>query len=221
MSEKLSPQSSVSTNKSRLIGYSRLLLASVGILLALYGASDIASRIKRYSLPSSVVVVAAPATKTVAYAENAEPITPAHLLLPSIGVSAEVEEVGKKTNGAMATPKTFDSVGWYKFGARPGEAGNAVFAGHVNNALTRAGVFEHLIDLKVQDTVAVSDASGQTLLFAVSEVDDYSNDIAPLARIFSQEGPAGLVLITCAGDWDPKAHSYNKRLVVYARLLVQ
>lgn len=118
----------------------------------------------------------------------------------------------------MATPKNFQDAGWYDMGARPGEAGNAVIAGHVNNALTMAGVFQHLGDIRVGDTIAVSDAHGTTLNYVVTETDQYSTTNAPTAAIFSTNGPSQIVLITCDGVWDPAAHSYDKRLVVYARL---
>jgi LPXTG-site transpeptidase (sortase) family protein len=104
-------------------------------------------------------------------------------------------------------------------GSKPGQAGNAVIAGHVNNALTMAGVFQHLGDVHVGDTIAVSDASGKTLNYVVTETDQYTTDNAPMAAIFSISGPSQIVLITCDGAWDAAAKSYNKRLVVYAKLV--
>jgi LPXTG-site transpeptidase (sortase) family protein len=119
----------------------------------------------------------------------------------------------------MATPGSFATVGWYKLGSRPGQAGNAVLAGHVNNALTKSGVFEHLSDLKVGDSIAIADTSGKTLTYVVTETDQYKTTEAPAASIFSGAGPTQLVLITCDGAWDAAAHSYDKRFVVYARLV--
>lgn len=146
------------------------------------------------------------------------PITPVRLKIPAIGVSANVQQVGQKADGSMATPSNFQDVGWYTLGPKPGAAGNAVIAGHVNNALTMGGVFEHLSDVKVGDYVTVTDASGKTLIYVVTQTAQYTTDSAPASDIFSQNGPSQLVLITCDGAWDAAAHSYNKRLVVYAQL---
>jgi hypothetical protein len=45
----------------------------------------------------------------------------------------------------MAVPTNFTDVGWYRYGSLPGQAGNAVFAGHLDNGFGRAGVFQELI----------------------------------------------------------------------------
>ena len=146
------------------------------------------------------------------------PLVPARLSIPTIGVNAAVEAVGKKADGAMQTPTKFDDVAWYSLGSKPGDPGNAIMAGHVNNALTKNGVFEHLSSLKVGDTVAVADVSGNTLHYFVSKIDEYPATDAPVASIFTGEGPSQLVLITCDGDWIASTHSFSKRFVVYARL---
>ena len=54
-------------------------------------------------------------------------------------LAGEVERVGKKQDGSMETPSTFTTVGWYELGVKPGDEGNAVMDGHVNNALTSSG----------------------------------------------------------------------------------
>ncbi len=203
---------------------SQMVFAVVGIFAVLYGAFDVTTRIAGLVRMGADPVEAAQSTGTNAYSliplvATTTPITPAHIKIPAIGVDATVESVAEKTDGSMATPKVFSNVGWYSLGSRPGEAGNAVIAGHVNNALTKAGVFEHLSDLTMGDYISVSDASGKTLLYVVREVDTYPADQAPASSIFATGGTSSqLVLITCDGTWDASAHSYTNRLVVYARL---
>lgn len=209
-------------------GYLRFVMVAAGILVTLIGAADLLSRAAGVVLGKDAAVAAfAPAiTATNPSAldsfsrspASATPITPAVLTIPALGVTAAVERVGKKADGTMAAPTTFGDVAWYALGARPGETGNAVIAGHVNNALTSAGVFEHLSDIKIGDTVTVADASGKTLDYFVAKIDEYAADQAPAATVFATEGPSQLVLITCDGDWVASAHSFSKRLVVYARL---
>jgi LPXTG-site transpeptidase (sortase) family protein len=119
----------------------------------------------------------------------------------------------------MAIPSGFSTTGWYKFGARPGEAGNAVIAGHVNNGVGLSGVFARLGELSIGARISVADVSGRTLNYVVIQKARYDTRNAPLEEIFTIQGPSQLVLITCEGDWDPVSRSYDKRLVVVARLV--
>lgn len=149
------------------------------------------------------------------------PLVPAILYIPTLNVEAKVEAVGVKSDGkTMAAPKDFADVGWYKAGVEPGAPGNAVFAGHLNSPiLLRSGVFEHLADIKLGDRVIVENARGEELTFAVSEIDEYTTELAPVEDIFRISGPSQIVLVTCEGEWDPIRRTFNKRLVVVARLI--
>ncbi len=173
---------------------------------ALFDAFAPAAAIK----PSAAAVPAAPASSSEAF-------VPARLKVPGLGIDAKVEEVGTRADGAMGTPADFMNVGWWSEGSRPGGEGNAVFAGHVNNALTQSGVFEHLSQIHKGDYVTVSDANGRTRVYEVSEVTLYEPDRAPLREIFATTGPSRLVLITCEGAWVASEREFDKRLVVVAR----
>jgi len=161
--------------------------------------------------PASATPAAAAGTTTTGV------LVPARLKVPGLGIDAKVEEVGQRGDGAMGTPADFMNVGWWSEGSKPGERGSAVFAGHVNNALTKPGVFEHLSQIKKGDYITVSDTGGRTLVYEVQEIALYETDRAPLARIFARTGPSQLVLITCEGDWLEEEQSFDKRLVVIAR----
>lgn len=145
-------------------------------------------------------------------------IVPVQIQIPSIGVDAHVQKVGINAAGAMQAPSNFTDVGWYQAGSKPGEPGSAVFSGHVNNALTKAGVFEHLAQIRAGDTVTVSDTTDRTRVFRVQSIKIYPADSAPVAEIFSRAGPSQLVLITCDGVWDAVKRQFSDRLVVYAGL---
>ncbi len=211
--------------------YLRYLLLAVGIFVVLVGAADLLSRAARATLGSGAnTVVFAPAIAVVnpsvldSFAHSpatTTPLVPARLVIPALGIDAAVELVGKKADGTMATPTTFGGVAWYSPGSRPGAPGNAVIAGHVNNALTKSGVFEHLSELGVGEAVVVSDASGKSLTYFITKIEQYPVDEAPVASIFTTSGPSQLVLITCDGEWVASEHSFNKRFVVYARLSPQ
>jgi len=218
---------SSSNNHSRFSRTARLVALCIGAFAVIWGAADVASRISTASFgeganvvvfgpaaaiqdPSIVKNINEPATATTS------PFVPIRLKIPVIGVDAEVESVGQRQDGAMATPTDFADVAWYAPGGRPGGTGNAVFAGHVNNALTTAGVFAHLKQVNLGDYVTVSDKDGYTIVYKITAIDQYPADEAPAASIFATEGPSQLVLITCDGDWVPTEKTFDKRLVITA-----
>ena len=121
----------------------------------------------------------------------------------------------------MATPTSFADVAWYALGGHPGSEGNTVFAGHVNNALTKSGVFGHLAQVGLGDYVTVSNADGHTLIYKVVSIDKYPANEAPAASIFATAGPSRLVLITCDGDWVQSEKTFDKRLVITAKPVLQ
>jgi len=156
---------------------------------------------------------------TTVFTETATPLVPVHIRIPSVGVNAVVEAVGKKADGAMATPTKFADVAWYSPGSKPGDSGNAVFAGHVNNAIGMDGVFSKLAAIEKGDPIIVEGPQGERLQYVVTETVMYPANEAPKEEIFRKTGPSQVVLITCDGEWDSVARSYDKRLVVVARLL--
>ena len=143
---------------------------------------------------------------------------PARLQIPRLGLDVRIERVGQTEGGQMAVPQNPDQVGWYGIGATPGERGNAVISGHLDD---RAGpaVFWQLDQLTVGDEVMVVDVTGATHTFAVIETARYAQDAAPLDKIFGFDLERDLNLITCDGVWNRKTQRYGERLVVYTRLV--
>jgi LPXTG-site transpeptidase (sortase) family protein len=204
----------------------RLFAAVAGVIVILVGAADLTTRAAHALLGDQAGAVAfGPAISLVdpsllgasgvGQVASTE-LIPARLRIPSIGVDAPVEQVSAKSDGTMGTPTKFGDVAWYAPGQKPGAEGNAVFAGHVDNALTTAGVFEHLSSLKKGDYITVADEAGKTLVYRVVSSQSYAANEAPVAQIFAKSGPSQLVLITCAGDWVTSEHQFDQRLVVVA-----
>lgn len=235
MPRKLLPQSLNTASVAVVHSQSpfiRNTLACIGVVVILVGIADVMTRMGSYVFGSDTARVAfGPVSALDAWSSATAPLSggsaattsaalvPVQLHIPAIGVRAQVERVGKKADGTMATPSSFDAVAWYALGSKPGEAGSAVFAGHVNNARTSSGVFEHLSDVRIGDKVMVSDASGRTYTYMVYDIEEYPTGSAPLGTVFATSGPSRVVLITCQGDWVAADHSFDKRLVVYAELL--
>lgn len=143
--------------------------------------------------------------------------TPVRLLIPRLKVDAVVESVGKDAQGEAGVPQNSKDVAWYNLGPAPGEPGNAVISGHLDDKVGPA-VFWHLGELKVNDTLTVIDKAGEQRVFNVIEVAAYPYQKAPLNKIFGFDLEHDLNLITCTGRWNPKTHTYSQRLVVYTRL---
>jgi LPXTG-site transpeptidase (sortase) family protein len=189
------------------------ILLTLGILAALF----IIGRGLYYSPNGDTGTGAlASSAEGAAHSENS---LPDRLLIPKLGIDADIQHVGVTKEGNMAAPNNFVDVSWYKFGAVPGQLGSAVIAGHEDNAVSLDGVFKHLEDLQLGDRIYVEDASGAKLEFKVVEKAIYPYNDSPTERIFNAKGKARLNLITCAGDWLPEAKTNDKRLVVYTELV--
>jgi sortase A len=154
--------------------------------------------------------------------ESVEPalagIIPAQLSIPAIKVDAKVEHVGQLPDGQMDVPKDERNVGWYQPGAKPGERGNAVLAGHVDNK-TGPSVFFHLGDLEAGDLVTVTNEHGLAYDFEVNAVESYPRNNAPLEKVFGTSSKSSLNLITCTGTFDRDAGTHEERMVVYTTLV--
>jgi len=142
---------------------------------------------------------------------------PVRLVIPKIGVDATVEKVGLTSGRDMASPSGPDTVGWYKFGPRPGNKGSAVIDGHSGYADDREAVFDDLTKVKVGDTLFVEDATGKRLVFVVRKTKLYARN-ASAAEVFGSTKSRRLNLITCTGPYDVAAGTHSKRLVVFAEL---
>ncbi len=188
-----------------------LLIAMVVLGRALFYAPNDA-------VDSGLPVATTTATSTPQRVSVPGPL-PDLLLIPRLGIEADVQHLGVTKTGNMAAPNNFTDVSWYKLGTLPGETGSAVMSGHEDNAIALDGVFKHLEDLQIGDPVFVVDGNGEKLEFRVTEKAVYPYDRSPTERIFNATGKARLVLITCAGDWLPKAKTNDKRLVVYTELV--
>lgn len=143
---------------------------------------------------------------------------PTQLVIPSLGIDAEVQEVGITADGNMGVPTNFTDVAWYKYGAAPGGAGSAVIAGHVDNGLGLSGVFKRLNELEEGDEISIERKDGTRLTFIVTGTRSYPYDDVPTDIVFNPSGSARLNLITCEGSWVKSEKTYDQRLVVFTKL---
>ncbi|MFD6228670.1 class F sortase [Streptomyces sp. NPDC060232] len=142
---------------------------------------------------------------------------PQKITIPSLNVTSSLETLRQNTDGTMQTPKDPALAGWYEPGPTPGSQGPAVIAGHVtwNGA---AAVFEKLKTMKGGDTIKVTRKDGKTVTFTVDRVSEYPKAEFPTMEVYKNLDHAGLRLVTCGGDFDPKKHYYDSNVVVFARM---
>ncbi|MEL3974348.1 class F sortase [Rossellomorea oryzaecorticis] len=144
-------------------------------------------------------------------------INPSVLSIPALDLEAPVKEFGLDDEGNMELPKNGEDVAWFELGSKPGEGGNAVLAGHVDDEKAPA-VFFQLKELEIGDEIYLSGKNGERLTFVVREKVAYQKDDAPLRKIFGPTDKRMLNLITCTGYFDKDIRNYVERLVVYTEL---
>lgn len=168
--------------------------------------------------PEPVVQVDTSSARIADLADDDGP-NPERLVVPSLDLTVPVRSVGVADDGQMAIPEDVDEAGWYRFGPSPGEAGNAVLAGHVDSREQGLGAFARLGDLALDDVVEVVLDDGTTQRWAITGRDEVSKDNLVPSDLFRRSGPSQLVLVTCGGEFDGTARSYKANVVVVAQPL--
>ncbi len=139
---------------------------------------------------------------------------PARVVIPSIGVDAEVVAVGLTDAGQMQVPD-FGTAGWYTEGPVPGDPGPGVVVAHVSS---RRGpdVFARLAELSEGDLITVRATDGVERTWTVVGTEQADKDALPTDSIWNQTTERVLRLITCAGTIDPDTGHYEDNWIVYA-----
>ncbi len=140
---------------------------------------------------------------------------PIRLQIPKLQIDSLVKYVGITKEGNMNMPQTVSDVGWYKYGALPGNQGTAVIGGHVSGLHGQPGVFSNLTKLTKGDIIIATESNGVAINFVVRETRNYPEDAQP-DEVFHSATGSHLNLITCTGNWDSSGRSFTQRLVVFA-----
>lgn len=146
-------------------------------------------------------------------------VEPAHIIIDAIDVDHPIIDVGLNPDRTMEIPHDVNELGWYEPGVKPGELGSAVIAGHVDSREQGPGAFFDLRYLEPSDTIIITDIEGNEQTWNITDIKRYDKDEAPLEEIFRWGGDTReLALITCGGEFDRTARSYQDNIVVYAEL---
>src|SRR5665811_183946 len=154
--------------------------------------------------------------------ETAEPrartkLIPISVMIPRIGVTSDLVDLGLNPDRTIEVPSDYDTAGWYRHRAVPGEPGPGVILGHVDS-YTGPAVFFELSTLVPGDTVDVRRSDGSVARFSVSSVEQHGKriDEFPTERVYAWTDDATLRLITCGGEFNRSSRSYEDNIVVFA-----
>jgi sortase (surface protein transpeptidase) len=145
--------------------------------------------------------------------------SPAHLIIPKLGINANFQNEGMAPDGTMEVPNNIYDVGWFTGSVEPGKKGVSIIIGHVaqirGGVVTKPGVFSNLNTLIIGDTLSVIDSAGATTTFVVRAIRSYDPNADASDVFTSTDNNAHLNLITCEGTWNATQASYSQRLVVF------
>lgn len=141
---------------------------------------------------------------------------PVRLAVPAVGLEVTVESVGVREDGQMEIPDAGDRAGWYQHGPAPGaDTGSTVVAAHVDT-VTGPGEFLALTGVSEGDEVLVELSDGTTAAYRIVGGEQVAKTDLPVDDLFRRDGDPVLRLVTCTGDWSPRAGSYTDNLVISA-----
>jgi len=117
----------------------------------------------------------------------------------------------------MALPPDPRTIGWYRYGAGPGDrVGSVVLGGHLDSREYGVGPLVRLRKLKRGDVVEVRTAGGPVVRYRVSEIRDIPKKKLAVDNLFDRAGPRRLQVVTCGGPYDAEGGGYRDNLVVTA-----
>lgn len=196
----------MSSGRGRLSGW----LTAAGLLLVVAGLAA-------YSLQAPTVTTAAGPTSggpALGVPAAVEPErapwvagAPRRVLVPTLGIDAPVFPI-RTVGDTLVPPTDPQQLGWWAGGAKPGAGtGSALVTGHTVNA--GGGAFDDLETLEPGDRVTVRTDRGpvtyavvRVRIFGKGAVADHAE------RLFAQDVPGRLVLITCE-DWNGEVYLSN------------
>lgn len=204
-----------------------ILLLLVALALLVYGLHGIYSKYKLTNSPKVLEASSSPVTNSTTTPDESPPENidtytvdkglPRSISLPNIGTGGLIQRVGIDQYDAIAVPNNIHIAGWFTDSAMPGDKGVSLIDGHVQGRYSKA-IFTNLYKIKVGDKFSVEMGDRTDRQFEVISTRSYtSNEVKdmllnPVAGIDRQ-----LNLITCTGNFDKAAESFDKRLLVISK----
>ena len=137
-------------------------------------------------------------------------------------MSSALIDLGRNSDGTVQVPSLDDPdspAGWYRGSPTPGALGPSIILGHIDSRQYGPGVFYSLGELKPNNIVEITRADGSVAVFAIDDVRSYPKANFPTLAVYGNLDHAGLRLITCGGQFDPDASSYESNIVAFGSLV--
>ncbi|WP_344873041.1 class F sortase [Allokutzneria multivorans] len=178
--------------------------------------SDSSTSVRRWGLPGGVI--SAPAPPAPVSPEQPSGQKPGTVRLPGGGTATLVrKEIGP--DATLPVPEGVREATWWGAGLGA-PSGATLLAGHVNFRGS-VGPFNELWKAEQGQDVTVAESSaagGKVFRYKINEIITlHKNELPESAdRLFSQQGPHRLVLVTCGGRWVGGDLGYNENRIVVA-----
>lgn len=140
---------------------------------------------------------------------------PTSIAIPAIGVSSDLQRLGRNPDGTIEVPDSWHRAGWYRQGPRPGQVGPAVILGHVDSREGPA-IFYRADELGRGDQVVIGRADGSEVSFVVQRIERHNKARFPTHDVYLPTLQPTLRLVTCGGPFDTAAGHYRDNIVVFA-----
>lgn len=152
----------------------------------------------------------APRTGSVA------PESPQRSVLPS-GTVVPVVAVSTTRDGILDVPSDVDVAGWWRGGSRIGDPfGSVLLSAHVDSEREGLGPYAELLGVRPgQKVVLTSDTLRQEYVVSSLRLLD-KGPLSDHPWVYSPTGAHRLVMVTCAGPFDPSRGGYQNLAVVTA-----
>lgn len=162
--------------------------------------------------------VQSPAETKVADTYKVAKGMPQSIAIPSQNIEGYIQKVGTDQNKAIAAPNNVRLAGWYVHSELPGKRGLSIIDGHVHG-VSEPGVFRDLAKVSNGDEITITFGDGSTRKFIVFAVKNVDKDDA--AKYIFDQSPrvtSQLNLVTCIGSYDKDDKTYDRRVIVSAKL---
>jgi LPXTG-site transpeptidase (sortase) family protein len=143
---------------------------------------------------------------------------PVQIKIPDLGIDASIVHMDMGADNILPVPTSGQDVAWYSYGARLGEEGNAILAGHIDWNRER-GVFWTLRDAQPGQTITLVSSAGRVYEYQVDWAKTFKEESPDgLETLRSRVGGTTITLVTCTGRYDLQSQSYLDRHIVRATL---
>lgn len=192
-------------------------VVTAGLLVVLSGCSPSGDQAQIAPPPSAPVAQPSPPNTASLSLLSQSTTPPVSITVPDLAIDMPVESHGLDSIGEMSLPFSPFTAGWYAYGSAPDSIqGSTVIAAHVDSIPEGIGPFSRLRDAQAGMAITVTDQVGAVHLYRVTSVERIAKAEIPLSRVFTAVGAPHLVLVTCGGEFDRRARSYDDNYIVTA-----